>query len=153
MKIVPFDPIVDEARVELQAFNSDNAWLSVKVETSGMEELLQTSDFITLHVPFSGGKPIIGREEFAKMKKGVFLINTSRGGTVDEEALLEALESGQVAGAGLDVFDFEPTPRQELLQHQKLSLTPHIGASTFEAQANIGLELADRILAYFGDDK
>ncbi|MBV6429417.1 MAG: Hydroxypyruvate reductase [Haliscomenobacter sp.] len=153
MKIAAFDPIVDEARVELQAYNSDNAWLSVKVETTSMEELLKTSDFITLHVPFSGGKPIIGREEFAKMKKGVFLVNTSRGGTVDEEALLEALDSGQVAGAGLDVFDFEPTPRQELLQHPKLSLTPHIGASTFEAQANIGLELADRILAYFGDDK
>lgn len=153
MKIVAFDPIVDEARVELKTFNSDNAWLSVNVETSSMEELLQTSDFITLHVPFSGGKPIIGREEFAKMKKGVFLVNTSRGGTVDEEALLEALESGQVAGAGLDVFNFEPTPRQELLQHDRLSLTPHIGASTFEAQTNIGLELADRILAYFGDDK
>lgn len=69
MKIAAFDPIVDEARVELQAYNSDNAWLSVKVETTSMEELLKTSDFITLHVPFSGGKPIIGREEFAKMKK------------------------------------------------------------------------------------
>ena len=83
MKIAAFDPIVDEARVELQAYNSDNAWLSVKVETTSMEELLKTSDFITLHVPFSGGKPIIGREEFAKMKKGVFLVIPSRGGTVD----------------------------------------------------------------------
>ena len=153
MKIIVSDPIVDEADIQLKTFNSDNAWLSVRVETSDLSELLAKSDFITLHVPFSGGKPIIGSEEFGRMKKGVFLINTSRGGTVDEPALLEALASGKVAGAGLDVFDFEPTPRPELLQHPRISLTPHIGASTFEAQANIGLELADRILAFFGDDK
>lgn len=153
MKVIISDPIVDEANIELKTFNTDNAWLTVRLETSDLSELLAKSDFITLHVPFSGGKPIIGKEEFGKMKKGVFLINTSRGGTVDELALLEALESGKVSGAGLDVFDFEPTPRPELLQHPRISLTPHIGASTYEAQENIGLELADRILAFFGDDK
>lgn len=153
MRIIAADPIVEHADVEIKSFNSDNAWLGVRIETQDISELLAKSDFVTLHVPFSGGKPIIGRDEFAKMKDGAFLINTARGGTVDEEALLEALESGKLAGAGLDVFDFEPTPRKEILQHPRISLTPHIGASTYEAQANIGLELADRILAYFGDDK
>ena len=153
MKVIVSDLMIDEANVELKTFNAENAWMTVRIETSDISELLAKSDFITLHVPFGGGKPIIGKEEFDKMKKGVYLINTSRGGTVDEVALLDALESGKVAGAGLDVFDFEPTPRQELLKHPRISLTPHIGASTFEAQANIGLELADRIIAFYGDDK
>lgn len=153
MNIIATDPFIEEAKLELKPFNSENAWLNVRIETGSLEELLAKSDFITLHVPFSGGKPIIGKEEFAKMKKGSYLINTSRGGTVDELALLEVLDSGKLAGAGLDVFDFEPKPRKEILQHPRISLTPHIGASTFEAQENIGLELADRILAYFGDDK
>ena len=153
MHIIATDPFIEDAKLEIKTFNSSNAWLNVRIETSSMEELLAKSDFITLHVPFSGGKPIIGKEEFDRMKKGSYLINTSRGGTVDELALLEALASGKLAGAGLDVFDFEPKPRKEILQHPRISLTPHIGASTYEAQENIGLELADRILAYFGDDK
>ena len=110
-------------------------------------------DLLALTVPLGGAHHIFGQREFGRMKHGVFLIKTTRGGTVNEPAHLEALNSGKVAGAGLDVFDFEPTPRPELLQHPRISLTPHIGASTFEAQANIGLELADRILAFFGDDK
>jgi D-3-phosphoglycerate dehydrogenase len=153
MQIIATDPFIEDAKLEIKTFNSSNAWLNVRIETSSLEELLAKSDFITLHVPFSGGKPIIGKEEFDKMKKGSYLINTSRGGTVDELALLEALDTGKLAGAGLDVFDFEPKPRKEILQHPRISLTPHIGASTYEAQENIGLELADRILAYFGDDK
>ncbi|MFZ4427032.1 MAG: D-2-hydroxyacid dehydrogenase [Saprospiraceae bacterium] len=153
MHIIAHDPFIEEATLEIKPFNSDNAWLNVRIESSDLGELLSKSDFITLHVPFSGGTPIIGKAEFEKMKKGAYLINTSRGGTVDELALLEALDSGKLTGAGLDVFDFEPKPRTEILQHPKISLTPHIGASTFEAQENIGLELADRILAYFGDDK
>lgn len=153
MQIIATDPFIEDAKLEIRTFNSSNAWLNVRIETSSVEELLAKSDFITLHVPFSGGKPIIGKEEFDSMKKGSYLINTSRGGTVDELALLEALNSGKLAGAGLDVFDFEPKPRKEILQHPRISLTPHIGASTYEAQENIGLELADRILAYFGDDK
>ncbi len=153
MQIIATDPFIEDAKLEIKTFNSSNAWLNVRIETSSLEELLAKSDFITLHVPFSGGKPIIGKEEFDKMKKGSYLINTSRGGTVDELALLEALDTGKLAGAGLDVFDFEPKPRKDILQHPRISLTPHIGASTYEAQENIGLELADRILAYFGDDK
>ncbi len=153
MNILAMDPYVDEAIIEIKPYNSNNVSMAIKVETVSMDTLLAKADFITLHVPFSGDKPLIGREEFAKMKKGVCLINTSRGGIVDEVALLEALESRKVFGAGLDVFDFEPKPRAEILNHPRISMTPHIGASTMEAQTNIGLELADRILSFFGDDK
>jgi D-3-phosphoglycerate dehydrogenase len=153
MKVMAIDPYIEQADIDIKPFNSEYVRMTVNIETSEWDEVLAKADVITLHVPFSGGTPLIGAKEFAKMKKGVYLINTSRGGTVDEEALLEALASGKVAGAGLDVFDFEPTPRPEILTHPQISLTPHIGASTLEAQTNIGLELADRIIAFFGDDK
>jgi D-3-phosphoglycerate dehydrogenase len=153
MKVMAMDPYIDQADIDIKPFNSDYVRIMVNIETSEWDEVLAKADVITLHVPFSGGTPLIGAKEFAKMKKGVYLINTSRGGTVDELALLDALSSGKVAGAGLDVFDFEPTPRPEILAHPQISLTPHIGASTLEAQTNIGLELADRIIAFFGDDK
>ena len=83
------------------------------------------------------------------MKKGVILVNTARGGTIDEDALLEGLNSGQIGAAGLDVFVNEPTPREDLLTHPKIACTPHIGASTVEAQRNIGLELADGLRQHF----
>ncbi|MDX1911324.1 MAG: NAD(P)-dependent oxidoreductase, partial [Saprospiraceae bacterium] len=81
------------------------------------------------------------------------LINTARGGVIDEAALLAALDAGKIAGAGLDVFENEPTPQAALLRHPKVSCSPHIGASTMEAQAYIGMELADKIIGFFGDDK
>jgi D-3-phosphoglycerate dehydrogenase len=87
------------------------------------------------------------------MKDGVCLINTARGGAIDEDALLEGLASGKIRGAGLDVFENEPTPKRALLDHPAVSVSPHIGAATAEAQGNIGRELADKIIAYFGDDK
>jgi D-3-phosphoglycerate dehydrogenase len=124
--------------------------LDIRIETKSLDEVLKKSDFITIHVPFSGGKPLIGAEEFAKMKNGAILINTSRGGIVDELAMLDALNSGKLAGAGLDVFDNEPTPRKEILTHDKISLTPHTGAETKEAQVNIAMELADKIIEFFG---
>lgn len=153
MKVMPADIAVNEVNIDLTLFHSENVNFSITMETSELDDVLRTSDFLTLHVPFSGGKPLIGKQEFAKMKKGAILINTSRGGVVDEEAMLEALNSGKLAGVGLDVFDFEPKPRPEILDHPKISITPHIGASTIEAQGLIGLELADKILAFFGDDK
>ncbi len=153
MKVMPADIVVHEANIELTLFHSENVSFSINMQTYDRDEVLRSADFLTLHVPFSGGTPLIGKEEFAKMKDGSFLVNTSRGGVVDEEAMLHALNSGKLAGVGLDVFDFEPTPRKEILEHSKISMTPHIGASTQEAQALIGLELADRILAFFGDDK
>lgn len=153
MNVMPVDPVIENADIKIIVYNSDNIRLSVSMDTYEWDEVLQHSDFLTLHVPFTGGKALIDAQEIAKMKDGAFIVNTSRGGAVDEKALLEALNSGKLRGAGLDVFDDEPRPNPELLHHPKISLTPHIGASTVEAQANIGLELADRIIAFFGDDK
>lgn len=120
--------------------------VEVPVKKVTMDELLTQSDFISLHIPFTE-KPILGKEEFEKVKTGVGVVNCSRGGTIDEEALIAALDSGKVSFAGLDVFDNEPTPRLTILQHPKISLTPHIGASTSEAQERIGVELANLIIA------
>jgi len=152
MNVLPVDLMIDEANIDLELYNDFDVKFSVKVPTVSFEDMLAKSDFISLHVPFTG-QPILGADEFAKMKDGVILINCARGGTVNENALLAALESGKVAAAGLDVFENEPTPRKELLEHPRVSLSPHIGASTLEAQRNIGLELADKIIAHFGDDK
>ena len=118
------------------------------IEATTMEELLQHSDFITIHVP-GLDKAVIGKEEFSKMKKGVIVVNAARGGVIDEDALLNALNDGTVAGAGLDVFLGEPTPRPDILSHPNVSLTPHIGASTAEAQEKIGEELAKQIIDFF----
>lgn len=152
MNVMPVDIFVDEVDIDINLYHSDKVRLAVKVETYDMDEMLAKADIISLHVPFAG-KPLIGAEELEKAKEGVIIINAARGGTVDEEALVAGLKSGKVGGAGLDVFENEPTPRKELLQHPRVSVTPHIGASTVEAQANIGLELADKIIAFYGDDK
>lgn len=152
MKVLPTDPMVDSADIDISFYDPDNLSVKVKVETVDWEEALIQADFITFHVP-GIGKPLLGKEEFAKMKNTAIIVNTARGGIVEEQALVEALNEGQVGGAGLDVFENEPHPMRELVEHAKVSITPHIGASTVEAQANIGLELADKILAFFGDDK
>lgn len=129
-----------------------NLTLGIKVDipvtTVSLEEVIANSDFISLHTPFAD-KPILGAAEFAAMKQGVGIVNCSRGGTIDEPALIEALNSGKVSFAGLDVFDNEPTPAAALLAHPKISLTPHIGASTNEAQERIGTELANLIIDHF----
>lgn len=105
------------------------------------EELLRTADFISLHIPFIKEQgPYLGKQEFDLMKPGMYVIHTARGGVVDEVALLEALDNGQVAFAALDVFEDEPTKHEAIYTHDRISLTPHIGASTVEAQARIGLE-------------
>lgn len=115
-----------------------------------LDELLAVSDFISVHVPGSKDKkPLIGEAQFSKMKDGVFIINTSRGGVVSEEALLAALDSGKVAAAALDVFEEEPTKNERIYTHDKISLTPHIGASTIEAQERIGEEVVQIILKHF----
>lgn len=115
-----------------------------------MDELLTMSDFISLHIPGSKDKKaIIGEEEFAKMKDGVYIVNAARGGVVCEEALLKALDSGKVAAAALDVFEEEPTKNERIYTHPKISLTPHIGASTIEAQERIGEEIVSIIKNHF----
>ncbi len=153
MNVMPTDLAIDTADIDINVYKTDHVRMSIRVETFPIEEVFAESDYLSLHVPFGGGKAILGAEEFAQMKDGVIVINTSRGGAINEPALLEALKSGKVGGAGLDVFENEPTPMQELLDHPRISVSPHIGASTLEAQANIGLELADKIIAFFGDDK
>ena len=122
--------------------------LSYKFEP--LEELLRTSDFISLHVPYDKKiGPIIGRSQFELMKDGVYLINCARGKVVDEDALLEALDNGRVAGAGIDVFEQEPTLNKRLINHKRVSVTPHIGASTKEAQDRIANEVVNIIRNFF----
>ena len=115
-----------------------------------LDELLAVSDFISIHIPCSQDQqPVIGEAQFAKMKDGVYLVNTARGGVVCEEALLKALDSGKVAAAALDVFEEEPTKNERIYTHERISLTPHIGASTNEAQERIGGEIIQIIQNFF----
>lgn len=116
------------------------------------EELLKESDFISLHVP-NTGKAMIGKEEFEIMKDNMFIINAARGGVIDEEALLEALNTDKVAGVGMDVFEQEPNPNFHICNHPKVSVTPHIGAATEEAQARIGKEVVDTVMEFKGEVK
>ena len=118
-----------------------------------VDELLKTSDFISLHVPYDKEKgSLIGKSQFNIMKDGVYLINCARGKVVEEAALLEALESGKVAGAGIDVFEEEPTKNKELVNHPKVSVTPHIGAATKEAQERIGEEVVTTIVDFVANN-
>ena len=112
-----------------------------------MDELLASSDFISLHAPAVDGGALVSAETIAKMKDGVVIINTSRGANVDEAALLAALESGKVRAAGLDVYADEPTSNKALYSHPMVSCTPHIGAATVEAQKRIGAEIVEIIKA------
>lgn len=120
----------------------------VQIQNHSIEEMLKTADVLSLHVPSSDGH-LIGDEEFNQLKDGVVLINAARGGVVDEEALIKALDSGKLSHAALDVYENEPKPKSKILQHEKISLTPHIGAATEEAQDRIGIELADNIKAFY----
>jgi len=114
----------------------------------GLDELLAKADFISLHAP-KADKPILTAENIAKMKDGVFLVNTARAALVDTQAMLAALDSGKIAGAGLDVFDEEPVVDERVYTHPKISMTPHVGASTLEAQLRIGEDIVSIIKAKF----
>ncbi|MBL0048470.1 MAG: D-2-hydroxyacid dehydrogenase [Bacteroidetes bacterium] len=142
MKVIAHDPFIKSVEVPVFIYGAGN--IVSKIDTVSLDEVLEHSDFITLHVP--SGK-VITKNEIAKMKNGVCLVNASRGGVIDESDLIEALNSGKVAHAALDVFENEPTPRKDILTHPKISLTPHIGAATEEAQERIGIELAEKIIA------
>ena len=143
MKVVAFDPYLQEAVITID-IDGVNPKPSVKITTVPMETLLKTSDFITMHVP--GGK-VITKKEIESMKNGVVLVNAARGGVIDENDLIEGLNSGKIAHVSLDVFENEPTPNAAILSHPKISLTPHIGAATEEAQERIGIELAELIIS------
>lgn len=123
-----------------------------KYEYFPFQDVLEKADFISLHVP-STDQPLIGKEEFDIMKDGVFIVNASRGGVIDEEALLEALNTNKVAGAGLDVFESEPAPNAQICNHPKVSCTPHIGAATEEAQKRIGQEIIDIVMDFIKEEK
>jgi D-3-phosphoglycerate dehydrogenase len=146
MKVVAYDLFPFSGSISL-TFQGDVS-IDIPIETVSFEEVISSSDFISLHTPFAD-KPILGAAEFDMMRPGVGIVNCSRGGTIDELALIDALDSGKVGFAGLDVFDNEPTPLAALLSHPKISLTPHIGAATNEAQERIGEELAGLIIAHF----
>jgi D-3-phosphoglycerate dehydrogenase len=121
----------------------------VPVKMVDLDELLTQSDAISLHVPAQkDGRPVLGAAELARMKPGAVLVNTARGGSVDEDALLQALAEGRLKGAALDVFVGEPEPREDLMAQQDLSLSPHIGAATAEAQGRVGQELVDRLVSW-----
>ena len=113
-----------------------------------LDTLFAQSDFISLHTPAIDGKPLINAENIAKMKDGVVLVNTSRGNNVDESALLDALNSGKIRAAGLDVYAKEPPANADLYAHPAVSCTPHIGAATVEAQKRIGAEIVDIIESF-----
>jgi len=144
MKVVAFDPFIEKANLELDFF--DGRTLDFEIETISKEDVLKQSDFITLHVPAQDGY-IISKAEFNMMKDSVIIVNAARGGVIDEVALVEALSSGKVARAALDVFENEPKPEIQLLMNSALSLSPHTGAATNEAQDRIGTELASQIIS------
>ena len=147
MNVAAYDPFIDEATIAVDFFNGQS--IDINIKTRSFDDVLSQSDFVTLHVP-AQDKPTIGAAELAKMKKGSGLINAARGGVVDEQALVEALESKQLSFAALDTFVNEPNPAIKLLMHPSISLTPHIGAATNEAQDRIGTELAQQIKDLLG---
>ncbi len=151
MKILAFDPYVStiDLSLDLPALGQ-NSRVKFSVTTVSEDSVITHADFITFHVPFNeGDKAIIDATKIAKMKKGVGLINCSRGGVISESDLLVALNNGQVAFAGLDVFEKEPPVNMDILKHPHVSLSPHIGGSTIEAQNRIGIELAEKVIEQF----
>ncbi|KIX19973.1 3-phosphoglycerate dehydrogenase [Flavobacterium sp. 316] len=144
MKVIASDKYVGEAVIRVDFYNGQ--FINVDIKTEPIDDLLKHSDFITLHVPSQNGY-IIGRDELKIMKDNVGIVNAARGGVIDEVALIEALDEDRILFAGLDVFEEEPTPAMRVLMHPKVSLTPHIGAATLEAQDRIGTELAEQIIS------
>ena len=142
MNVIAYDKFLESAVIKLDFMNNKSIDFNIKI--SKFDDLLKNSDFISLHVPAQKNY-VIGKNEFDKMKDGVGIINAARGGVINEVELVSAIENGKVSFAGLDTFENEPKPEIQLLMNSKLSLTPHIGAATNEAQDRIGIELADKI--------
>jgi D-3-phosphoglycerate dehydrogenase len=147
MKVIGADAFATDVTIDL---GIEGLEASVNIKSIDFDTVLAESDFISLHVPAQAdGKPVIGKAEIEKMKEGVILINLARGGIIGESDLLDGLNSGKVRGAALDVYDNEPTPNNAILTHANMSLTPHTGAATVEAQDRIGEELADFIISNY----
>ena len=147
MNVLAYDPFIEKTTIDLKIANQE---IEVPISTCSLEKLLKNSDFISLHVPIpKDGQPLISTNEFNSMKKGVRIVNAARGGVIDESALVKAIKNEIVSFAALDVFVGEPYPNESLLKNEKISLTPHIGAATSEAQDRIGTELADKIINFY----
>jgi D-3-phosphoglycerate dehydrogenase len=143
MNVIATDKVITNAPITVDFFNGQK--VTININTIPKEEVLKEADFITLHVPAQDDY-LITAKEIEEMKDGVGIVNTARGGILHEVDLVKAIESGKVQFAGLDVFETEPTPAVQLLMNPEISLTPHIGAGTKEAQERIGLELAQQII-------
>lgn len=150
MRVIASDKYVGNAEIKVSFYNGQ--FINVDIATEPIEDIFRHSDFISLHVPAQEGY-VIGAPELEAMKDGVGIINCARGGVVDEVALIEALDRNKVLFAGLDVFENEPSPEIQILMHPKISLTPHIGAATLEAQDRIGTELAEQIISLLKTEK
>ena len=142
MRVIAADKFMEAATIQVVFFDGQTVDVTIKIQSQ--ESLLAEADFISLHVPAQNDY-VIGAGEIEQMKAGAALINAARGGVVDEVALLKSLENGKLSFAGLDTFEEEPKPAMQVLMHPKVSLTPHIGAATAEAQDRIGEELAQQI--------
>ena len=148
MKIMAFDPYMNEGDVEISLHPDYDIKHSINIKTVSKDALLAESDFISLHIPGGQGY-VLDTEDFAKMKDGSGIVNCARGGTINESALINAIESGKVKYAATDVFEKEPPVDERVLRMDQVGLSPHIGASTAEAQERVGVELAEKIIAYF----
>ena len=146
MEILAFDKYNNESIISLDFFNQKK--IDFNIKTIELELLLKESDFISVHTP-KLDKPILGKQEFEIMKNGVIIINSSRGGVIDEDELLKNISTAKISAAGLDVFINEPVPNKKILINEKISTSPHIGASTKEAQKRIGIEIAQNIIKFF----
>ena len=144
MNVIAADPYYKGAKVPVSFFNGES--IDIEIKTQSIDSVLELANFITLHVP-AQKEYIIDAKALNKMKKGAGLVNAARGGVVDEVALVKALDDGHLAFAALDTFENEPKPEVKLLMHSKISLSPHIGAATVEAQDRIGEELASQIIS------
>ena len=149
MNVVAVGKDENPCEIEISLGNLGRTIVTVH-PTTNLHAALSKMDYISLHVPKQDdGSAVLGAKEFDQMKKGVRIVNAARGGVIDEITLLEALNNGTVAAAGLDVFENEPNPRKELISHPLIACTPHIGAATLEAQDRIGEELAETIIGIF----
>jgi D-3-phosphoglycerate dehydrogenase len=144
MKVIAADKYINEAVIRVDFYNGQ--FINVDISTEPLEDVIKQADFITLHVPAQDGY-VLDKAEFEMMKNEVGIVNCARGGVINEVALIEAIDNGKVLFAGLDVFENEPTPEIQILMQPKISLTPHIGAATLEAQDRIGTELAEQIIS------
>ena len=142
MEVIYYDKYINEAKIDLTFYDNQN--ITFNLVSSDLNKLLEISDFISIHVPASD-KYLIDKEEFEIMKDKVGILNLSRGGIINESELIKSIDSGKISFAGIDTFENEPVPSIKVLMNNSISLTPHIGAATSEAQDRIGVELADKI--------